>query len=149
MILPPAPPGGPPPPPGVPSPPPAVSPPPPPGGDPPALGEGGGGGGGGKLGLYKVFVCSFGDCSLSYTILVTRHFIYPPPVCCDRYCAIYGFPPTCFAIQHTNLLWLLAKSCKGQGGGRGGNPVNCPVRLRWDVDSLCSSSSCVGMMISV
>jgi len=69
-----------------------------------------------ELGLYKTFVCLFGDCALVNTILgmgLGLRVNPSPVVFCNQYRAIYGFPrPPCVAIQHTIL--VIAISCKGQ-----------------------------------
>ena len=48
------------------------------------------------VGLYKIFVCAFGDCALVNTFLGIQHLLYynpPHGVFRDQYCAIYGPPP--------------------------------------------------------
>jgi len=69
--------------------------------------------------LYKRFVCSFGDCARIRTNMGAKHLLdCALLVCCNQYCAIWGFLPTpCFAIQHAVMVFVVAISCKGQCGG--------------------------------
>ena len=52
-------------------------------------------GGGYRFGLHKILVGLFGGCALVNTIFGIQHLMHctPPVVYCNRYCAIYGFPP--------------------------------------------------------
>jgi len=70
------------------------------------------------VGLYKIFVCLFGDCALVNTILGIQHLLYcTPPLSFEINIAQYmNSPrPPCFPIQHTIL--VMAILCKGQTGG--------------------------------
>ena len=89
----------------------------------------------GQVGLYKIFVCIFGECALVNTTLGIQHLVYcnlPPLYVAINIaqCTVSPRPP-CVAIHHTLLVMAILWKGQGAGGARIPDPDPHGVHEMW------------------